>query len=66
MTKTIHLEADDGSLSVEVTAKLTPREGAYQPSELKSAKLSLARALADGLRGMSYTDFGPENIRVRL
>ncbi len=66
MKHTIHVDANDGDTTVKVTVVVSAADDCHAPDELAKVKQDLARAIADGIRGLTYTSFGPENTQVRL
>lgn len=59
--------ANDGQVAVEITITLTPRKGyTLEVSELQHMTKVAARVVAGTLTELPYSDFGAENIKVKL
>lgn len=60
------IEANDGNgHSVSVTVAFVS-SNALERSEVSTVCTKLARAIATQLSSLPYTDFGPENVRVKF
>ena len=67
MKRIIRTTAFDGDVKIENTLKIeVPKRHCLTRREVEKLARAAARACADGLRDLPYTDFGPENIRVTL
>ena len=65
MKRTVRVIAYDGDIRIETTAKITVRPGCLVRSEVQSLADKAAAAVADGIRGLPYTRFGPTNTVVK-
>jgi len=59
------IRAHDGNVEAFVRIELRTN-GALTKNELFSVSKSITNNVADALRGICYTDFGPSNTVVRL
>ena len=64
MKRIVKVVANDGSSRIEVTARITSNNS-FTRTETNRIAQELARGIADGLRPLSYTNFGPDNTDVR-
>ena len=64
MKRIVKVVANDGDSRIEVTARILPSKTLVR-SEVNHLAQQLARGIADGLRPLSYTNFGPDNTDVQ-
>lgn len=70
MKQRIHIVADDGDTKIVMTAFVICRKqrkgyaGPLSADEQRGIKRTLQRRLADVVRGITHTSFGPENTKV--
>lgn len=65
MKKNARITADDGEVRVDVTVRILSRNGLLR-GEVQKIAVGTARKVADGLRDVVFTGFGPENTKIRL
>ena len=66
MKRTIRVVAYNGDTRIETVSKITVRPGCLVRSEVEHLAARTAAAIADGVRNLPYTNFGPENTVVKL
>jgi hypothetical protein len=57
--------SDANGHTIEISLKFKS-SNALEPSEVREVTIKAARAIADHIRNLPYTDFGPENTRINL
>lgn len=66
MKRTIRVTAYDGATRIETVSKITVPKGQLIRSEVERLARQTAAIVADGVRGLPYTSFGPDNTRIKL
>lgn len=66
MKRSVKVSANDGDVLVEIKTRIiTTRQAALSRDEVDRIATKVGRVIADGVRVLPYTDFGPENTIVR-
>jgi hypothetical protein len=63
--RTIIIKADDGQISLTITAKVNLRSGLFVKREMDSLTVAIKRRLAKALEELPYNNFGIDNITVK-
>jgi hypothetical protein len=65
MKRNVTIVANDGDTHIEITARIMPRSPLTR-DEVNRVAVEIGRSIADGLRDVSYTSFGPENTQIQM
>jgi len=64
LKRTSRVIANDGDAKIEITTRIVVPSGRLARVEIDRLSRAAARFAADGVRGLPYTNFGPENTKV--